>query len=70
MDVESVFSSANANFLPIEQIQSLAGPIATHLLTSSKLKSKITEMLEERRKSLASASLQVGTSLMNELLKA
>jgi len=67
VDIESVFPSANANFLPIEQIQSLAGPIATQLLTSAKLKSKITEMLEDRRKSLASGSLQVGTTF-NELI--
>lgn len=60
LDVESVFPSANASFLTPEQIQSLTGPITIQLLTSSKLKSKITEMLEDRRKSLSSACLQVG----------
>uniref|UniRef100_A0A0N8BMP5 TATA-binding protein-associated factor n=1 Tax=Daphnia magna TaxID=35525 RepID=A0A0N8BMP5_9CRUS len=61
LDVESVFPSANASFLTPEQIQSLTGPITIQLLTSSKLKSKITEMLEDRRKSLSSACLQVST---------
>ena len=59
MDIEAAFPVANSSFLSPEQIQTLAGPVATQLLASSKLKVKTAEMMEERRKSLASTCLQV-----------
>jgi hypothetical protein len=59
LDIEAVFPLANSSFLSPEQIQTLAGPVATQLLTASKLKAKTAEMMEDRRKSLASACLQV-----------
>ena len=44
-----------------EQIQNLAGPLATQLVSAGKLKTKILELLEERRKSLMSSCLQVSS---------
>lgn len=44
-----------------EQIQNLAGPVVTQLMSAAKLKAKIVELLEERRKSLMSSCLQVAS---------
>ena len=65
LDVEAAFPSASSSFLSPEQIQTLAGPVATQLLAASKLKAKTAEMMEDRRKSLASTCLQV----MNHFFK-
>jgi len=61
LDVEAVYPLAANSFLTTEQIQQLAGPVAVQLITTAKLKSKVAEMLDERRKSLAATALQVGT---------
>jgi len=57
--VESAFPAASSSFLTTDQIQALSGPVATQLISTGKLKTKIIEILEERKKSVASTCLQV-----------
>ena len=59
LDVESAFPAASCTFLSPEQIQQLSGPVALQLLANGKLKPKVLETLEERRKSLSATCLQV-----------
>ena len=59
LDVEAAYPLAANSFLTTEQIQQLAGPVAVQLIAAAKLKSKVAEMLDERRKSLATTCLQV-----------
>ena len=61
LDVEAVYPLATNSFLTTEQIQQLAGPVAVQLITTAKLKTKVAEMLDERRKALAATCLQVRT---------
>ena len=59
LDVEPVFPPASASFMATEQIQLLSGSVALQLFASAKLKPKVAEMLEERRKTLANSCVQV-----------
>ena len=61
LDVESAFPAASSTFLTMEQIHQLSGPVAVQLLASGKLKSKILEMLDDRRKTLLNSCQQVGS---------
>ncbi|XP_054284779.1 TATA-binding protein-associated factor 172-like [Macrosteles quadrilineatus] len=47
--------------LTLDQIQQLAGPVASQLLTSNKLKPKVAESLEERRRVIQGAVSQTAS---------
>lgn len=64
LNVETVFPNASSSFLTLDQIQPLASNVAVQLISSAKLKPKVAEMLEDRRKSLANTALQVSTYLI------
>jgi hypothetical protein len=47
--------------LTLEQIQQLSGPVAQQLLSSHRLKPKVLESLEERRKAIQGAVSQTSS---------
>lgn len=50
-----------AQVLTLEQIQQLVGPVMSQLLASNKLKPKVVESLEERRRSIQGAVSQTAS---------
>lgn len=50
--------------LALEQIQQLSGPVAQQLLSSHRLKPKVAEGLEERRKAIQGAVSQTSSDQM------
>jgi len=48
----------------LEQIQQLSGPVAQQLLSGHKLKPKMSESLEERRKAIQGAVSQTSSDQM------
>ncbi|XP_046389697.1 TATA-binding protein-associated factor 172 [Ischnura elegans] len=56
-------SVGNTDVLTLEQIQCLCGPATHQVLLSHKLKPKVNESLEERRKTLSTAASQTASDL-------
>ena len=50
--------------LTLEQIQQLSGPVAQQLLATNKLKPKVAETLEERRRTIQGAVSQTSSDQM------
>jgi hypothetical protein len=48
----------------LEQIQQLSGPVAQQLLSGHRLKTKVFESLEERRKAIQGAVSQTSSDQM------
>lgn len=65
--MEATFPNANSSFLTLDQIQFLSSTVAVQLITNAKLKPKVAEVLEDRRKSLANAALQVSDTFLQPL---